>query len=287
MDIDWPASTNKGTALLRLMHQSDPDLILRDDYVGWFFDESIKGIVNSPKFRLNESSNDTAGAFSQIAYRYAVLREKYIDDFIEGAIESGCRQLLLLGAGYDTRFFRLPSIRKYSVSTYEVDLPDTIEEKGAVIEARLGCIPIGLSLIPVDLRHTDWKGIFQCGFQAGVPTIYVWQGVSYYLPEKTVSAVLDFVRHEMIDASHVVFDSCWPLMLVENDEIPGIRANIERLKEIGEPYIFGMEPRHMELWLQGKGFRNIRLSSLNELEMVYMKTNTLPTKTWYIVTATC
>ena len=90
----------------------------------------------------------------------------------------------------------------------------------------------------------------------------------------------------MVDGSHVVFDSCWPLMLVENDEIPGIRFNIARLKEIGEPYIFGMEPEDMNKWLQGKGFRNIRISLLNELEMVYMKTSTLPKKTWYVVTAT-
>ena len=285
MDVDWPSSTNKGTALLKLIHQSDPDRILQDDYVSWFFDELTKATISS-KSRLNINSNDSANAFSQIAYRYAILREKYVDDFIEGSIESGCRQLLLLGSGYDTRFFRLPSIRKYSVATFEVDLPDTIAEKGAVLEARLGCIPAGLSLIPLDLGHTDWKGIFQGGFQAAIPTIYVWQGVSYYLPEKTVSAVLDFVRREMVDGSYVVFDSCWPLMLVENDEIPGIRSNIERLKEIGEPYIFGMEPEDMKLWLQGKGFRNIRLSTLAELEMVYMKTNTLPTKTWYVVTAT-
>ena len=285
MDIDWPSSTNKGTALLKLIHQSDPDRILQDDYVNWFFDESTKAATSS-KSRFNENSNDSVGAFSQIAKRYTILREKYIDDFIEGSIESGCRQLLLLGSGYDTRFFRLPSIRKYSVATFEVDLPDTIEAKRVVLEARLGSIPAGLSLIPLDLKHADWKGIFQGGFQAAIRTIYVWQGVSYYLPERTVSAVLDFVRREMIDGSYVVFDNCWPLMLVENDEIPGIRFNIERLKEIGEPYIFGMEPEDMKRWLQGKGFRNIQLAQLDELEMVYMKTSTLPKKTWYIVTST-
>jgi methyltransferase (TIGR00027 family) len=247
-------------------------------------DESTKAVISS-KSRFNEDSNDSAGAFSQIAYRYTILREKYIDDFINASVESGCRQLLLLGSGYDTRFFRLPSIRKYSVATFEVDLPNTIEEKRTVIEKRLGRIPAGLSLIPVDLRNTDWKGIFQGGFQAAIPTIYVWQGVSYYLPERTVSAVLDTVRGEMIDGSYVVFDSCWPLMLVENDEIPGIRFNIERLKEIGEPYVFGMDPEEMKRWLLGKGFRNVRLSLLNELERVYMKTSTLPTKTWYVVTA--
>ena len=163
MDIDWPSSTNKGTALLKLIHQSDPDRILQDDYVNWFFDKSTKAVISS-KSRFNENSNDSAGAFSQIAYRYTILREKYIDDFIDASVESGCRQLLLLGSGYDTRFFRLPSIRKYSVATFEVDLPKTIEEKRTVIEERLGCIPAGLSLIPVDLRNTDWKGIFQGGF---------------------------------------------------------------------------------------------------------------------------
>jgi methyltransferase (TIGR00027 family) len=285
MDIDWPSSTNKGTALLRLMHQFDPGRILRDDYVSWFFDESTTANLRNENTYVNNNPNDSAQVFSRIAYRYAILREKHIDGIIEHSVESGCRQLLLLGSGYDTRFFRLPSIRKHSVATFEVDLPDTIKEKMMVLKKRLGSLPAGLSLIPLNFNENDWDGIVRGGFQPEIPTVYVWQGVSYYLPEQTVFSVLNYIRSKMVAGSILAFDCCWPLMLTENDEIPGIRFHIERLKQIGEPYIFGIDPKDMQSWLEGKGFRNICISSPNDLEMTYMHSSTLPRKTWYVVTA--
>jgi methyltransferase (TIGR00027 family) len=286
MDMEWPSSTNKGTALLKLKHQFDPNRILHDDYINWFFDESTIAKYRNAKPSVNEDPKDPDRKFSRIAYWYAILREKYIDDIIENRIESGCRQLLLLGSGYDTRFFRLPSIRKYSVATFEVDLPETIKEKMTIFKKRLGSLPAGLSLIPLNFNDNDLNGIVRGGFEPALPTVYVWQGVSYYLPEQTVSTVLNFIRTKMATGSLLSFDCCSPLMLIENDEIPGIRFNIERLKQIGEPYIFGMEPKDMKSWLQEKGFQHIDVAMQDDLEMTYLHTRTLPKKMWYVVTAT-
>ncbi|WP_413038805.1 class I SAM-dependent methyltransferase [Roseofilum sp. Guam] len=47
-----------------------------------------------------------------------MLREKYGDRVIADAINSGCRQLLLLESGYDTRFFRIASIQEKDVTTH-------------------------------------------------------------------------------------------------------------------------------------------------------------------------
>jgi len=138
---------------------------------------------------------------------------------------------------------------------------------------------------PLNFNDKDWSGIIQGGFRPGMPTTYAWQGVSYYLPEQTVSTVLDYVRAKMAPGSLLVFDCCSPLMLVENDKIPGIRYNIERLRKIGEPYIFGIEPRDMKSWLQDKGFQKIGVYYLDDLEMTYMHTRTLPKNMWYVVTA--
>lgn len=268
------------------MHQFDPNRILIDDYVSWFFDESTLAKLRNARPAVNEDRKDPAEEFNRVGYWYGILREKHIDDIIENSIESGCRQLLLLGSGYDTRFFRLHSIRKHSVATFEVDLPETIKDKMTILEKRLGSLPEGLTFIPFNLNDNDLNAIVRAGFQPAIPTVYVWQGVSYYLPERTVSAILDFVRAKMVSGSLLTFDCCWPLMLIENDEIPGIRFNIERLRQIGEPYIFGMEPNDMKSWLQGKGFQSVSVSMQDDLEMNYKNSRTLPKKMWYVVTAT-
>jgi methyltransferase (TIGR00027 family) len=285
MDIEWPSSTNKGTALAKLMHQFDPNRMLVDDYVSWFFDETTIAKLRNAGPSAKEDHDDPAGEFSRIGYWFGIFREKYIDAIIEDSIESGCRQLLLLGSGYDTRFFRLHSIPRNSVATFEIDLPETIEDKKAILEKRLGTLPAGLTLIPLNLNDCDLNEIIRAGFQPDIATVCVLQGLTYYLPQKTVSTVLDFVRATMAAGSQLAFDCCWPLMLFENDEIPGIRFNIERLNKIGEPYIFGMEPTDMELWLRDKGFQSVSVSMQDDLEMYYRNMRTLPKKMWYLVTA--
>jgi methyltransferase (TIGR00027 family) len=267
------------------MHQFDPNRMLVDDYVSWFFDETTIAKLRNAGTSAKEDHLDPDGEFSRIGYWFGILREKYIDAIIEDSIESGCRQLLLLGSGYDTRFFRLQSIREHSVATFEIDLPEIIEDKKAILEKRLGALPAGLTLIPLNLNDYDLNKIIPAGFQPDISTVCVLQGVTYYLPKETVSAVLDFVRATLVAGSQLAFDCCWPLMLFENDEIPGIRFNIERLNKIGEPYIFGMEPTDMESWLRDKGFQSVSVSMQDDLEMHYRNMRTLPREMWYVVTA--
>jgi methyltransferase (TIGR00027 family) len=278
-----PASTNKGTALLRLLHQSDPNRLVLDDYVSWFFDEGVP--LGLPQFRMNAAAQTEEEAFSQIAYRFSILREKFIDDVITKSVESGCRQLLLLGSGYDTRFLRLPVIQACGVMTFEVDLPQTVAEKQSVLERRLGRIPAGLSLVPLDLRSNDWDALSADGFVSGVDTVFVCQGLSYYLSEVTFSAALSFIAARMTDASALVFDSCWPEMVTGGGEVPGSKYNKERLKQIGEPYRFGMEPAKMEPWLRSKGIQGSRVFSVSDIELKYTGDAVLPKRSWYIVTA--
>jgi len=286
MNIEWPSTTNKGTALLRLAHQFDCSRFLIDGYVAWFFHpetiEAAKHFLASDDAEIQPAARE----FTRIAYCYTILREMRIDDSITSSITSGCRQLLLLGAGYDTRFFRLAVIRDNSVDTFEVDLPETITEKAAVFRARLGSLPSRLHLVPMDFNSDALSGIFNHGFNPALPTAYVWQGVSYYLPQATVSRVLDFIQSHMACGSTFVFDFCSPLMTYPNDKIPGIRFNIDRLNKIREPYLFGMEPAEMTSWLSGKGFRHVHIESQAELEAATMHATTLPDHMWYVATAT-
>jgi methyltransferase (TIGR00027 family) len=285
LDIEWPQSTNKGTALLKLVHQFDPRRILIDEYVGWFFDQHI--IETAAQMLPDEApvSKEENREFSRIAYHYSILREIYIDEWISSSIRSGCRQLLLLGAGYDTRFLRLPVIKECSVDTYEVDLPQTITDKIATLRRHLDPLPHGLHFIPLDFNRDSLAAVIERGFNPSVPTSYVWQGVSYYLPQKTVIEVLDFIRLHMSQRSTLAFDCCSRFMTYVNDKVPGIKVQIERLKQINEPYLFGMESTELKHLLGAKGFKDILIQTQAELEQLIMKVRTLPENMWYVVTA--
>ena len=284
MALEWKSATNKGTALLKLAHQFQTDVLFHDRYVSWFFEESeVESLRKNPLTLLSHPQSEEE-YFQYFAYWYVILREKHGDLAIEAAISDHCQQLVLLGAGYDTRFFRLREIQENSVTTFEIDLPETIEEKKRCLSAKLGEIPPNLSLISLDLNVDVLDRLSEYGFESKVPTIYIWQGVSYYLEKDKVSKLLDEIELQMTPGSVFVFDCCSPLMTFENDRIPGINTNIEHLNKIGEPYRFGMYSYEMKDWLKEKGFENIQISQFNELEETFLKKRTFPDNMWYIVT---
>lgn len=286
MKIDFKKTpTNKGSAMLKLAHQFQREVLFRDDYLSWFFDEAtVRGFRENPPNFERESENDTE-EFQKIAYYYVVLREKYGDRAIEEAIATGCKQILLLGSGYDTRFFRLSSIQENSISTIEIDLPAIIEEKKSCLREKLGEIPPGLTLFPVDFNRDDLNNIAESGFDPTLPTAYVWQGVSYYLPRESVSNVLDFVVAQMTSNSVFIFDSGSPLMTFKNDLVPGLNYYIDLLSEVGEPFLFGLYENEMKKWLTDKGFREVEIVQQDELELLFLGKRTLPNNMWYVVTA--
>lgn len=282
--IQWAKSTNKATLLMRLAHQFSDEVLVKDEYVSWFIDEAIINQLKEKPLKFEGEPKDEAEKFLRLVYWYVIIREKHGDEAIEKVIAAGCKQLLLLGSGYDTRFFRLPAVTD-TIPTFEVDLPTTINDKKKCLIEKLGSIPEKLSLIATDFNEDDLNKLFSYGFAPNIPTAYIWQGVSYYLCQETVSNILDFVKAQMVVGSTFVFDCCTPLMTYKNDEIPGIAFNIDRLKESGEPYLFAMYPAEMEAWLKSKGFEHIEIMGADDLEAEFMHRRTLPSNSWYVVIA--
>ena len=183
-------------------------------------------------------------------------------------------------------FYDCPVIADRFVDTYEVDLPKAIADKIATLGSHLDLLPNGLHFVPLDFNRDSLAVITEHGFNPFVPTSYVWQGVSYYLPRKSVMEVLDFIQRHMSQGSTLVFDCCSVFMTYVNSKVPGIRVQIERLKKINEPYLFGIESTELKQLLAEKGFKDIRIQTQAELEHLIMKIRTLPENMWYVVTAT-
>lgn len=284
MNLTWPNSTNKGTALLKLLHQRLPDPIVKDEYLQWFVDDS--NLSSRPSIgSLLRPSADPQEEFQRIAFWYVGLREKYFDELIRKSLRDGATQVLLLGSGFDTRYLRLPEVANTTIQTFEVDREATVVFKQKALLTRLGRLPQNLHLIAFDFNIEKLDGLLHRGIDTQRPTVCVWQGVSYYLSEETVGRVLGFIYSRFPRLTSFGFDSCTPLMLEENDEVPGIRFNIERLNAIGEPYVFGRFPDAMEQWLKEIGFSGVHYREQPELEKMYRPGIRLPRNMWYVVTA--
>lgn len=282
--IEWPESTSRGTALLKLLHQREEEPLVRDAYVGWFLDGVDMNAARSSQFPRTPSG-DPLAEFERVAYWYVALRERFFDELILGSIASGTKQLLLLGSGFDTRFLRMEALSRAGTRVIEVDLPATIETKRSILRAKLSRLPSALHLVAIDLSREPLEALLTRGLDPRVPTTCIWQGVSYYLTREKVRAVLDFVVRSLPGGSVLGFDCCTPLMLGGGSGVPGGRTNIDRLAKIGESYLFAMEMEAMGRWLAELGYTNIRIIEQRRLAMMYLRDLELPGEMWYVVTA--
>ncbi|QWF84155.1 SAM-dependent methyltransferase [Amycolatopsis sp. CA-230715] len=120
-----------------------------------------------------------------------VCRKRFIDDAVEAARER-VEAVVILGAGFDTRAYRLPALA--NVPVFEVDLPANIERKRARLTALHGGVPAGVTLVPVDFETQDLAGrLAGHGYRPRARTFFVWEAVTQYLTEAGVRATFAFL----------------------------------------------------------------------------------------------
>lgn len=116
-------------------------------------------------------------------------RKRYIDDQVARALDAGVEAVVNLGAGLDTRAYRLAV--PVGVDTFEVDLPANITDKRARLQALYGRVPERVTLVPLDFQTGNLGDALAAhGFRFDRPAMFVWEAVSQYLTEDGVRATL-------------------------------------------------------------------------------------------------
>ncbi|MGW4808050.1 SAM-dependent methyltransferase [Kitasatospora sp. NPDC004272] len=123
---------------------------------------------------------------------YFALRTRVLDDHLLAVTAAGTRQVVLLGAGLDTRAHRLPW--PTGTTVWELDRPGVLRFKQQVLDG-LGAAPRAhRRTVPVDLRE-DWTGaLTSAGLDPSQPVAWLAEGLFLYLPaagELAVTAALD------------------------------------------------------------------------------------------------
>jgi methyltransferase (TIGR00027 family) len=163
-------------------------------------------IYDDPVVRLflSDASHQAA---ERVASRFPAVKDmvktrtRYFDDMLDARIADGVGQVVILGAGLDTRAVRKQSAR---VRYFEIDDPATMElKRRRYADARLDS---GVTLISgnyitdglIDLLKSN-------GFEFDVPTYLIWEGNVMYMPlEKDMHTMLELKRH--VERFHLSFD---------------------------------------------------------------------------------
>lgn len=193
------------------------------------------------------------------------LRTRHIDDCVKSAIDRGARQVVMLGAGLDTRAAR---IARDGVRFFEVDRPASQAAKRAGLASLPGYPIDAATYVECDFNeHCFVERLTEAGFDWAVPTCFVLEGVLYYLPEAAVRKTLTKIAARCAPESCVVFDHFEVDLPAKGNEASDVRFDVEAAKEnlgaLGETILFGVEDAAP--LLADCGFAYTRATSFEEL----------------------
>jgi methyltransferase (TIGR00027 family) len=200
---------------------------------------------------------------------FLVARERYIDDVLLQFLEKGLQQLVILGAGYDSRAYRFEEL-KGRVKVFEVDHHATQADKLAKLKAIMGQTPVHVTYVR---NNSNTQAIQQrlpeSGYDPSLKTLFVWQGVTMYLTPKAVDETLRFVVQQSAAGSAIVFDYIYQLALVGVQK-RGEVSNMRRYRFLtGEALTFGIEEGKVETFLEQRGFHKVQDINANDLRRAY------------------
>ena len=162
------------------------------------------------------------------------LRTAFVDRVVKGEV-TRVSQVVILGAGFDTRSYGLPD----GVGAFEVDTANTQPLKRRALE-RASVDTAGVTFVTVDFNQENWwDRLIEAGVDESLPTLFVWEGVTYYLQPESVEALLNLVVSRMAKGSSIVFDY-FSHKFVSGRGTLSMRIASRGFRFIGEPLLFGI-----------------------------------------------
>lgn len=165
----------------------------------------------------------------------ASARQTFFDAVVDRYL-ANTPQFVILGAGFDTRAYRLPKDAR--VRSFEVDAPKTQGAKRELL-SKAGIDTRGVTFVSADFETEDWlTRLVEAGFDTGKPCLFLWEGVMIYLNREAVETTLRKIASTAA-GSVVAFD----YYTTESLESPALYWRFARAatKAAGEPLKFGID----------------------------------------------
>ena len=198
----------------------------------------------------------------------AVARVRYFDDVVRSSIDDGLEQLVILGAGYDSRAYRIEGLK--NVRVFEVDHPSTQRLKVEKIKEIFGMLPGHVVYVPVDLAVDDLgQRLIESGYDRLKKTLFTMEGVINYLSPDAVNSVLSFIAHNSGKGSAIVFDYILQSVVDGTCELEAGKNLRKMPMGAGEPFLFGIKDGELETFLAQKGFTEIRNITSDDYKKMY------------------
>ena len=181
-----------------------------------------------------------------------LCRGRYMDDVLEQYLADGGDQVVILGAGFDTRAYRIPGIAHAQV--YEIDLPGAQRVKQKRVQKVFGTVPSNVALIGMNFEDQNLENVLEdAGYQREKKTLFIWEGVTQYLTPEAIDDTLNFVSQASGPGSEIVFSWVRRGIIDGTDRPEWLKSFLPLAKKLGSPWLFGLESNELEQFLAARG----------------------------------
>ena len=213
------------SAFARALAVRDHRQILRgpDHFAYIFLDIESRELLESKDKRRWAIEN----LVTSPVYGYFLSRTNWFDYEFKEACRRNMSQIVMLGAGYDTRAIRFRDHLK-TTKVFEVDIASLLNHKAERLAAASVSSISNLCYVSIDLETDSLLEKLQtAGFDTNQKTLFFWEGGSYYQSKDCIRSLLSFFKDYAAPGSSVVFDAL-------KEELPPAFPE--------EPYRFSLSP---------------------------------------------
>lgn len=191
-------------------------------------------------------------------YGFSIARTKYGDSLFQKALKENISQIVILGAGYDTRPYRYRELLG-ETSIFEVDAPATQRCKCSLLKDNHISIPPSIKYVPLNFRSDSLLHLLQkSGYDSTEKTLFIWEGVSQYLPKEAIHKTLQFIQYHSALGSTLYFD------FLTEEQSSSVEA---------EPFLFWISPENLKKYLHQFSIKTKELLSCEDIEKQYLSTS--------------
>ena len=187
-------------------------------------------------------------------FAYVLARTMVFDRAFTDALGGGFDQIVILGAGFDTRALRF-SGRNRGTRIFEADIRTTQSDKIRVLEEKGVALPNELVFVPCDFnKESLGNALSGAGYESGRKSAFLWEGVTMYLDSDAVDETLAFIRNTSEPGSTVTFDIVHTSVLRGENRYYGEKSILKRVSASGEGWTFGVEDGGIDAFLDERSF---------------------------------
>ncbi len=265
------SGTAMGTAFLRALAAYDPRKGIEgyDNLAEIFLDDRQKKPLKDMAARAWVMQNKITPGI----YEFLTARTAFFDQIVEHALMENIAQIVFLGAGYDSRPYRFEKFIRDTI-IFELDTKPTQQRKrDCLLQAHIS-ISKQIRFVPINFETDNLADkLIEAGFSRGKRTLFVWEGVTYYLNAEVVENMLTVVKENAPAGSSICFDYAAVSSEAANEHNAKEFRKHMKSQHADEPTKFGIRAGEIDTFLAKKDFEVTEHLTAEEMTKKYLSSN--------------